>query len=167
MKKKPRNEKPQEISFIESYAAKAGLDKTKKTSGRRYVIYLSGNITDDPYYRIKFNLAEYVLTRMGHVVINPAKAEFDTWTGALAADLSILGALAQVSMIYRRFLPEIPYSPAIMVINMARTVPSRGVQLECDYACLNGIPVMWMDEPIWSMILNNAIRDYKQETGHD
>ena len=161
MKKKSRNEKPHEDSFIESYAKKAGLDKTRKTSGRKYVIYLSGNITDDPNYRIKFNLAEYVLTKLGHVVINPAKADYDAWTEALAADLSILGALAQVSMIYRRLLPEIPYSPAVMVINMAKHVPSRGVLLEMDYARINGIPVMHMEEPVWSQILYNAIKNYQ------
>jgi hypothetical protein len=55
MKKTSINDRP----FVESYAEKAGLLKSKKSS-RRMLLYLSGSISNDPDYLVKFSLAETI-----------------------------------------------------------------------------------------------------------
>jgi hypothetical protein len=49
-------------------------------------IYLSGKITGDPYYAIKFKSAEYPLTKAGYMVVNPClvvPANCASWTEAM------------------------------------------------------------------------------------
>ena len=160
---KQRQKKNPETPFVESYAEKAGLTKARKTK-RPCVIYMSGAMTDDPFYKLKFSLAEILLKASGHTVINPARITAgDTWESALAADLGILSGLAEVAMVYRRILPDSPFVPAVCLIDPpGRQIASRGVALEKEYAIQHGIKWYVLDDIYWSQCLRDAIAEYQK-----
>lgn len=51
--------------------------------------YLSGAVSNDPFFRLKFNYAEHQLKRMGFKVLNPVKGEKDgkAWDYYLRKDI--------------------------------------------------------------------------------
>jgi hypothetical protein len=49
-------------------------------------ICISGKITGDPYYAVKFKSAEYPLTKAGYLAVNPClavPANCESWTEAM------------------------------------------------------------------------------------
>ena len=100
---------------------------------KRHIIYLSGPITGNPYYKQQFALAEKLLRKRGYLVINPASLvlewadampEAERWTGYITFDLCMLDALQNMVMIY--FLPG--------------TGHSKGSRLEYAFAVRHNIP---------------------------
>ena len=46
------------------------------------LVYISGAISSDPFYKQKFDEAESMLKRMGYEVFNPASIFHEDWTYA-------------------------------------------------------------------------------------
>lgn len=100
---------------------------------KRHIIYLSGPITGNPYYKQQFALAEKLLRKRGYLVINPASLALEQadslpnaeqWAHYIMFDLQLLETLQFKVMIY--FLPN--------------TSRSKGSSLEFEFAKQHGIP---------------------------
>lgn len=167
MKKTSINDRP----FVESYAEKAGLLKTRK-SDRRFLLYLSGSITNDPDYIVKFELAETILKARGHITINPLRIiKSGTWEQFLASDLSFLTELGGYSRLLRGtlspFLPtEVFLLPAVVILDDMGG--SRGRDLEIAFGEARGVPnvciwnLLGMEKVEWDMTVTDAVAKKKE-----
>lgn len=167
MKKTSINDRP----FVESYAEKAGLLKSKKSS-RRMLLYLSGSISNDPDYILKFALAETVLKARGHITINPLRIiKSGTWEQFLASDLSVLTELGGYARLLRGtlspFLPtEVFLLPAVVILDDMGG--SRGRDLEIAFGEARGVPnlCIWnligMEKVEWDMTVTDAVAKKKE-----
>lgn len=165
MKKHTKPPTPEE--FVQSYAEKAGLDNIKKTKGAKRLFYLCGAVTNDPYAEIKFALAEDILKREGHGVINPLH-EFPRnwdWDTAIVHCLVLLKKLGDLYIAELAFLNKAELAlPALLLIDPEeRKIESRGVKLEKGIALANGMPIIQMAQPEWAFVLENAIKERKGE----
>ena len=168
MKKKPPAERP----FLESFAEKAGLNKARKTDHPR-LYYLCGAIMNDPYAKLKFDLAELYLVSRGDLVINPMKAnpEWMEWGKALANDLAILERLKAIYMNGLQILNVVSGKtefrlPTIAFIDPPeRRFESKGSDLERQFAG-NLIPVIALGGA-WQPLLISAINEAEQKKGAD
>ena len=79
---------------------------------KRHIVYISGPITGNPYYKKHFALAENLLRMRGFIVINPASLVLDwadampdaeCWAGYVSFDLALLERMKDMVQIY--FLP--------------------------------------------------------------
>lgn len=154
--------KPTDRPFVESFAEKAGLFKHKKDKGTR-ICYLSGAVTNDPYAKLKFDLAEIYLKARGHIVINPVKVNpiGTPWDDAILTDLGIISHLkdAYVALLrLSRFTDEDTYLPVIVDIDPKdRTFDSPGKRLEKGLT-FNVVPIVELSSE-WSKLLNDAIME--------
>lgn len=167
MKKTSINDRP----FVESYAEKAGLLKSKKSS-RRMLLYLSGSISNDPDYILKFALAETILKARGHITINPLRIiKSGTWEQFLASDLSVLTELGGYARLLRGtlspFLPtEVFLLPAVVILDDMGG--SRGRDLEIAFGEARGVPnlCIWnligMEKVEWDMTITDAVAKKKE-----
>ena len=163
-----KKQKPSERPFVESFAEKAGLNKVKKNKHPR-LYYLSGAVTNDPYAKLKFDLAETYLTAKGHRVINPLKVNpIDTpWEKAISVDLSILNNMKvyyfSVLFLSKYIGEERTMFPEFIDIDTPeRQFDSPGKRLEKSIA-FGVLPIVDMPRE-WDNILNNAINEYELET---
>ena len=157
--------------FVESYAEKAGLLKTRK-SDRRFLLYLSGSITNDPDYSVKFELAETILKARGHITINPLRiGHSGTWEQFLAADLSVLTELGGYARLLRGslspFLPtDVFLLPAVVILDDMGG--SRGRDLEIAFGEARGVPnlciwnLLGMEKVEWDMTVTDAVLKKKE-----
>lgn len=167
MKKTSINDRP----FVESYAEKAGLLKSKKSS-RRMLLYLSGSISNDPDYIVKFALAETILKARGHITINPLRIiKSGTWEQFLASDLSVLTELGGYARLLRGtlspFLPtEVFLLPAVVILDDMGG--SRGRDLEIAFGEARGVPnlciwnLLGMEKVEWDMTVTDAVAKKKE-----
>lgn len=167
MKKTSINDRP----FVESYAEKAGLLKSKKSS-RRMLLYLSGSISNDPDYILKFALAETILKARGHITINPLRiGHSGTWEQFLASDLSVLTELGGYARLLRGtlspFLPtEVFLLPAVVILDDMGG--SRGRDLEIAFGEARGVPnlciwnLLGMEKVEWDMTVTDAVAKKKE-----
>lgn len=104
---------------------------------KRHIVYLSGPITGNPYYKQQFELAEKLLRKRGYLVINPASLVLEQadslpnaecWARYIMFDLQLLETLQFKVMIY--FLPN--------------TSHSKGSNLELEFAKQHGIPYRYI-----------------------
>ena len=154
-------------SFLESFAEAAGLNRMKKTDAPR-LYYLSGAVTHDPHYRLKFELAERYLIAKGHHVINPIRHERNglTWEQYLAADLMILERLKNIyretGQIANRINGNPIPLPAIAILDPDdRSFPSKGAALEDAFAnCF--LPVV-KHGTHWNQLLTKAIEEAEKQ----
>ena len=154
-------------SFVESFAEAAGLNRLKKSENPR-LYYLSGAVTHDPHYRLKFELAERYLIAKGNLVINPIRNESAglTWEQYLSADLLILGRLktiyANIVMIDSKLSGGHLALPAIAMIDPEdRQFPSKGASLENAFAG-TFLPVVNLGKD-WNELLTKAIEEAEKE----
>jgi hypothetical protein len=149
--------------FVQSYAEKAGLNNIKKTKGKKRLFYLCGAVTNDPYAEIKFALAEDILKREGHGVINPLEEcpRGMDWNDAIVYCLGILNKLGELYRAELQFLNKAELTlPALLLIDPEeRKIESRGVKLEKGIALANGMPIIQMAQPEWAFVLENAIKE--------
>ena len=167
MKKTSINDRP----FVESYAEKAGLLKSRKSS-RRMLLYLSGSISNDPDYILKFALAETILKARGHITINPLRIiKSGTWEQFLASDLSVLTELGGYARLLRGtlspFLPtEVFLLPAVVILDDMGG--SRGRDLEIAFGEARGVPnlciwnLLGMEKVEWDMTVADAVAKKKE-----
>lgn len=164
---KPKNQKAASRSFLESFAEAAGLNRLKKTDVPR-LYYLSGAVTHDPHYRLKFDLAERYLIAKGNCVINPIRNESAglTWEQYLSADLLILERMktiyANIVMIDSKLSGGHLPLPAIAMIDPEdRQFPSKGASLENAFAG-TFLPVVNLGKT-WNSLLTKAIEEAEKE----
>ena len=167
-KKQPPAERP----FLESFAERAGLNRMHKTDHPR-LYYLCGAITNDPYAKLKFDLAELYLVNRGDLVINPMKAnpEWMEWGKALANDMVILEKLKAIYTNGLQILNVVSGKtefrlPTIAFIDPPeRRFESKGSDLERQFAG-NLIPVVELGGA-WSPLLMSAINEAERQKGAD
>ena len=152
-------------SFIQSYAEKAGLNRIKKTTGKKRIYYLCGAYTNDPHAHLKFALAEEILRREGHFPYNPTKRcpANMPWHEAIVSCLGVLNDLGELYRASLTFLGsglDLPL-PALMLIDPeGREIESVGVKLEKGIALANGLPIVAMGGTAnWKETLENAIEE--------
>ena len=160
MKKKLAKDRP----FLESFMQKAGVNKLNKTNAPR-LYYLSGAVTLDPHFKLKFDLAEAYLVARGNLVINPVKyADGSTpWLDAMNADMLLLSHLKTAYCELIQIANRISGTPGLRLPIIAlidlddRAIPSKGSELEQKFGGLM-LPVVKLGEP-WGAILTAAIKE--------
>lgn len=164
MKKQPKPPTPEE--FVQSFAEKAGLNNIKKTKGAKRLFYLCGAVTNDPYAEIKFALAEDILKREGHFIVNPVKEcpRGMKWDEAIVHCLGMLNKLGELYRATLWFLNKGDFVlPALLLIDPEeRKIESRGVKLEKGIALANGLPIVEIGLQ-FGTILEKSIKESEGE----
>ena len=167
MKKKTPSTAPG--SFLESFAEAAGLNRLKKTDAPR-LYYLSGAVTHDPQYRLKFDLAERYLIAKGNYVINPIHGELpgQTWEHYIACDLLLLVRLmniyTEIVMIASRIRgcsAPIPLPAIAMIDPDDRAFPSKGSAIEEAFSDCT-LPIIKLGKE-WNELLTAVIEKVEKE----
>ena len=135
--------------------------------------YLCGAITNDPYAKLKFDLAELYLVGRGDLVINPMKCnpEWMEWGKALGNDLVILERLKAIYMNGLQILNVVSGRTEMRLPTIAfidppeRRFDSRGTELERLFAG-NLIPVVELGGA-WQPLLISAINEAERQKGAD
>ena len=100
-----------------------------------FKIYLAGPITNDPDYKIKFDIMADFLTKLGYKVFNPTSAP--------------------LGLTYREYIDyglELLRHCNCMCILPYKENSSSGVMLEKHYAELVNMPIIEIEEDIWKGI---------------
>ena len=165
-----KRKKPTERPFVESYAEQAGLTKVKRSSAPRFY-YLSGAVTNDPYAKLKFDLAEIYLKSRGHIVINPLKINplGTKWEVAISNDLFIINQMKDVYIALlhlSKYMDEdkICYPTIADIDPHDRQFESQGKRLEKGIA-FGVLPTVMLSQE-WERMLFDAIARYEREV-HD
>ena len=153
--------------FVQSFAEQGGLNNVKKATGQKRIYYLSGAITHDPHAALKFALAEAVIKKRGHYVINPMKRNptGTPWDEAIVNCIGMLNRLGEfyrASVSYLPIVNDLPLAAMLIIDPVGRKINSDGVKLEKGIALANGLPVVEMGVDFRYM-LEKAIAESEAE----